>query len=230
MLQKQSKISRLCKADWEGIDRLKLTSERFVDHLDSAFSRYKALHAQYDDLLEHLEFEHPSYYRAFRVPESTNGMTRVEKKGRDVGPHYLLNQWVRGWNAGIFKNSAHVREASEVWEMTQDARQVQLSKWRSELLNEQILDFYAAAKIYNEGLDDLDRIFNQNTAAILKTKRIIACTTTAAAKYREDIQAAYPGVVLVEEAGEILESHVLTALGSNTKQLILIGDHQYVLV
>ncbi|KAI0954385.1 hypothetical protein AcV7_007636 [Taiwanofungus camphoratus] len=226
MLQKQSKISRLCKADWEGIDRLKLTSERFVDHLDSAFSRYKALHAQYDDLLEHLEFEHPSYYRAFRVPESTNGMTRVEKKGRDVGPHYLLNQWVRGWNAGIFKNSAHVREASEVWEMTQDARQVQLSKWRSELLNEQILDFYAAAKIYNEGLDDLDRIFNQNTAAILKTKRIIACTTTAAAKYREDIQAAYPGVVLVEEAGEILESHVLTALGSNTKQLILIGDHQ----
>jgi superfamily I DNA and/or RNA helicase len=33
-------------------------------------------------------------------------------------------------------------------------------------------------------------------------------------------------VLLVEEAGEILESHILTALGSRTKQLILIGDHK----
>lgn len=54
------------------------------------------------------------------------------------------------------------------------------------------------------------------------------CTTTAAAKYREDINAAEPDILLVEEAGEILESHILTAMGRSTKQLILIGDHQYV--
>jgi len=33
-------------------------------------------------------------------------------------------------------------------------------------------------------------------------------------------------IVLVEEAGEILESHILTALGPETQQLILIGDHK----
>jgi superfamily I DNA and/or RNA helicase len=33
-------------------------------------------------------------------------------------------------------------------------------------------------------------------------------------------------VVLVEEAGEILEAHILTALGPATQQLTLIGDHQ----
>lgn len=32
--------------------------------------------------------------------------------------------------------------------------------------------------------------------------------------------------MLVEEAGEILEAHVITALGPSTQQLILIGDHQ----
>lgn len=33
-------------------------------------------------------------------------------------------------------------------------------------------------------------------------------------------------IVLVEEAGEILEAHILTSLGPSTQQLILIGDHQ----
>ncbi len=32
-------------------------------------------------------------------------------------------------------------------------------------------------------------------------------------------------VVVVEEAAEVLESHVLSALSSSVEQLILIGDH-----
>ncbi|KAF5857988.1 hypothetical protein ETB97_004987 [Aspergillus alliaceus] len=44
--------------------------------------------------------------------------------------------------------------------------------------------------------------------------------------YTEDIRAVSPGIVLLEEAGEILESHVLAAINSETKQLVLIGDHQ----
>jgi superfamily I DNA and/or RNA helicase len=72
----------------------------------------------------------------------------------------------------------------------------------------------------------LEHIFGQKNAAILRSKRIIGCTTTAAAKYSEGIQMASPGVLLVEEAGEILESHVLTAMGDKTQQLILIGDHK----
>ncbi|KAF8958975.1 P-loop containing nucleoside triphosphate hydrolase protein [Flammula alnicola] len=45
-------------------------------------------------------------------------------------------------------------------------------------------------------------------------------------KYTRNIHEAAPDVVLVEEAGEILESHVITALGHAAKQLILIGDHK----
>lgn len=45
---------------------------------------------------------------------------------------------------------------------------------------------------------------------------------------RELIRAARPSVLLVEEAGEILESHVLTALSDGVEHVILIGDHKYV--
>ncbi|KAL4901193.1 P-loop containing nucleoside triphosphate hydrolase protein [Aspergillus multicolor] len=44
--------------------------------------------------------------------------------------------------------------------------------------------------------------------------------------HARDLGAVSPRIVLLEEAGEILELHVLTALGSHTKQLIMIGDHQ----
>lgn len=61
---------------------------------------------------------------------------------------------------------------------------------------------------------------------LVQSKRIIACTTTAASMYASEIQSAAPGVIIVEEAGEILESHILAAMGSTTKQLIQIGDHK----
>ncbi len=61
---------------------------------------------------------------------------------------------------------------------------------------------------------------------ILSTARIIGCTTTGAASYRESLAAAKPGIVVVEEAGEILEAHVLSSLSPVTKQLVMIGDHK----
>jgi hypothetical protein len=57
-------------------------------------------------------------------------------------------------------------------------------------------------------------------------QRIIGCTITEAAKYNEIIQTAKPDILLVEEAGEILESRILTSLNPKTKQIILIGDHK----
>ena len=52
---------------------------------------------------------------------------------------------------------------------------------------------------------------------------MIGATTSGAAKNKAMLDAAEATVVLVEEAGEILESHVITSLSSATKHLILIG-------
>jgi hypothetical protein len=85
-----------------------------------------------------------------------------------------------------------------------------------------------SVKQYDKCQTELQRKFEEGNVDILRSKRIIGCTTTGAAKYKESIQAASPEVLLVEEAGEILESHVITALGADSKQMILIGDHKYV--
>ncbi len=51
-------------------------------------------------------------------------------------------------------------------------------------------------------------------------------TTTGAAKFKDILKNVNAEVVMVEEAAEVLESHIVTALTRSTKQLILIGDHQ----
>lgn len=59
----------------------------------------------------------------------------------------------------------------------------------------------------------------------IKKKRIIGMTTTFAARNSALSKMLKPGIILVEEASEVLESQVLASLTKDTKQLILIGDH-----
>ena len=61
---------------------------------------------------------------------------------------------------------------------------------------------------------------------ILKDVDVIGMTTSGAAKHRRTLQEIKPKIVIVEEAAEVLEGHVLTALSSRTEHLILIGDHK----
>lgn len=54
-------------------------------------------------------------------------------------------------------------------------------------------------------------------------------TTTGAAKYSHLIKHMNPRIVVVEEAAEVLEAHIVTSLTETVQHLILIGDHQVLL-
>ena len=191
-----------------------------------AFMNYTNL--THRELLEHLAFEDPEYYEAFCIPMSTDDMTIVGRGGRAVKETYLLERWVSGKDGGIFSQSYVVKTAPEVWEMPHRNRQAKMKSWSEQIVGDRAQNISALGREYNEHIRDLSRTFRRKHAAKLSGKRIIGCTTTAAAMYRESIQANSPDALLVEEAGEILESHVLTALCPATTQLILIGDHKCV--
>ncbi|KAH7925247.1 P-loop containing nucleoside triphosphate hydrolase protein [Leucogyrophana mollusca] len=216
----------LSKADWSIIDHLKADSEDLCERLEKVFDQYKAATIQAADILRHLEFNDSAYFDAFRVPESDDGMTQVDRHGRAIDFRFLFNHWSKGWDAGMFRDHPQIRDASEIWGMPKPQRLKLIEKWSTDIRKELVAEMCAIGKNYNGRQAHLARKFSENVTATLKMKRIIGCTTTGAAKYSEDIRAAAPDVLLVEEAGEILESHVLTALGEKTKQLILIGDHK----
>ncbi|XP_043365785.1 NFX1-type zinc finger-containing protein 1-like [Dermochelys coriacea] len=79
---------------------------------------------------------------------------------------------------------------------------------------------------YEKKAAQLAELTFQEDLRVLKRSRVIGMTTTGAAKYRKLLQKIQPHTVIVEEAAEILEAHVLTCLTPACKHLILIGDHQ----
>ncbi|EJD38161.1 P-loop containing nucleoside triphosphate hydrolase protein [Auricularia subglabra TFB-10046 SS5] len=205
-------------------DESRTMAEINIQDVGRYYGNY-AVPVSMDEIMAYLEFEAPDYFEAFTVPSSEDGMIQVDSHGRDLTSTYLIDRWQRGEHAGIFRK--HPNFQSPIWKMVRPSRHEMLAGWRNEIAKENAANLQSSIGRYNKVIGDIVALGSERDASKLRDKRIIACTTTGAAKYTEMIQAAAsPHVVLVEEAGEILESHVLTALGPETRQLILIGDHK----
>ncbi|XP_048877737.1 NFX1-type zinc finger-containing protein 1 [Brienomyrus brachyistius] len=79
---------------------------------------------------------------------------------------------------------------------------------------------------YQEAAERLAEIQLRRDLCVLREAKVIGMTTTGAAKYRRILQEVRPRLVIVEEAAEVLEAHIITTLSQACQHLILIGDHQ----
>jgi SpoVK/Ycf46/Vps4 family AAA+-type ATPase len=228
MLREQA-VVKLDQTQWAQIDKLKQKLQKHETRLQDVFKRFRAANVQKIHLMEFLEFlsEDLPFFDAFTVPkDKEDGMTRVGKKGKAMSPFYLLDRWTRGEDNPGSLHHLQPKGAAAVWKMPLESRQAAMIRWKTAILDDLVNEIRDTGRQYNLDQIELDRVFGERDAGIIKTKRIIACTTNGAAKYSPAIHAALPGVVLVEEAGEILEAHILTSLGPHTEQLIMIGDHK----
>lgn len=226
-LSEQRISYRRSHTSWSVINSLRSRADELKNDLVSAFSTYEKFAVNIGTILEFLEFEHPVFYDAFIPADQGDGMVTVGAHGKAVSPHFLFDIWSQGKNPGVLANIKELPEESQrVWKIDQATRQAHIQEWTRSLYEEQVTNTQTLAQQFDAAQDRVERVWNEKTSAILRTKRIIGCTTTGAAMYARDIRQAKPGIVLLEEAGEILESHVLTAMGPETKQLVLIGDHQ----
>lgn len=227
-LYDQSVSYRTTQETWKMIDILKSKTNELAGQLQDAFTICVSAKVSKAELMEYLEFlsDGTPFYEAFTVPRDQDEMVTVGKGGKEVDEFYLLDRWFSGNdNAGIFKDSIPT-SSKQLWHMKAPDRHAIIATWRLNMLKDQVSNFCEVSQKYNDYQSRLDRILKRNNSQIIGSKRIIGCTTTAAAKYSQELQAASRDVLLVEEAGEILESHILTALGTETEQLILIGDHK----
>lgn len=80
-------------------------------------------------------------------------------------------------------------------------------------------EFRKDYKLYSEMRDIQD-------TQIMKDALVVGMTTTAAARLKSSLQALKSPIVIVEEAAEVLEAHIVCSLTNCCKHLILIGDHQ----
>eukprot|EP00029_Vermamoeba_vermiformis_P008219 TRINITY_DN3782_c0_g1_i1.p1 TRINITY_DN3782_c0_g1~~TRINITY_DN3782_c0_g1_i1.p1 ORF type:complete len:1656 (-),score=450.40 TRINITY_DN3782_c0_g1_i1:84-5051(-) len=119
-------------------------------------------------------------------------------------------------------------EATDAWSIRDRKERIKLykywvhryRKYEVEAYLEEICADYEKLCSEKKVLDEELQVQVLNEAAV------IGMTTTGVAKFQRLIHAVQPEIVIVEEAAEVLEAHIVTVLSAATKHVILIGDHQ----
>jgi hypothetical protein len=185
-------------------------------------------HVHPEEILEMLEFSdfEMKYWSAFQVPDNEQIAGR---KGGALRSTDVYDEWLRGKQLSkLGMLAAHMGdEERAVWnKIAPKDRLVLHNQWKDQIRREKINEFAQLAETANNHYRRIESLLKESKRDIVKSRRIIGCTTTGAAMYQSIIRAAEPDIVLVEEAGEILEAHIITSLGPSVQQLILIGDHK----
>ena len=79
---------------------------------------------------------------------------------------------------------------------------------------------------YASACGEYQRARTELDYAVMCKTHIVGMTTTGASKYHAILQKLRPKIIIVEEAAEVLECHIVTTLTASTQQVIMIGDHQ----
>jgi hypothetical protein len=176
---------------------------------------------------------YPNQCDFLSLPKWDDGFTVVGPSGRKgVAKDFLWNAWKGGEGYPIFL-LAHRKKMPEdfenFWKMPQDQRLEFVGAIEREVTTIEGPVIRAAVNELSALSREKQELRQEKDLQILRNARVIGATTSGAARYRELLSAIAPGVVIVEEAGEVLEAHVLSALSTeteDTKHLVLIGDHK----
>ncbi|KAM0516959.1 hypothetical protein ACHAPE_005071 [Trichoderma viride] len=195
--------------------------------LDRLLHQLAKRHVYPQEILDMLEFSasEMSFWDAFQVPAQEK---IAGKKNKSLRPVDVYDYWVQGKELSSLGmlGATMSDEERAVWRVPPETRLDCHNLWKCQIQRDKINEFAQQAETANNHYRRTESLLKESKRDIVKSRRIIGCTTTGAAMYQSIIRAAKPDIVLVEEAGEILEAHVITALSPSVQQLILIGDHK----
>ena len=192
--------------------------------IEEAVKKLQKSRMNWHQLKHFLQVEDPDSLEQLerQQPDDQDGFVIADGKGGKIEEDYLYRRWLSGKDPTPFSTLSD----RQLWKLDA-AQRVDLSKqWLTSFQREAKNALIAAKQDYDRVDSELTSLKNVQERAVLQRARVIGATTTGAAKYRELLEVSKPGVLIIEEAGEVLEAHVLSSLVSNIKHVIMIGDHK----
>ena len=113
----------------------------------------------------------------------------------------------------------------DLWCLRIDDRLALYKHWSNEFRNIFRETIETLKNEYNKISTEINELRMQEDRMVMQNSFIIAMTTTGSARYHNILKDIGPKIVIVEEAAEVFESHIVSALSKDCEHLILIGDH-----
>jgi hypothetical protein len=189
-----------------------------IDALLGAFASICTQPAVKDHLYQH----HPTYHAQLFSSVDDEGYTLVRR-----GKETILDSWLRT----SFPGSWRPRGLADLCDvnlhhMSMVERWVVFNSWIAEMKYELDEKLNHALMSYDETKKRLNDITTELNLRVLQQANIIGVTTSGLARNLELLCGVNAKVLICEEAGEVLEAHMLTALLPSVEHCMLIGDHQ----
>ncbi|GJP50064.1 hypothetical protein CLOM_g9208 [Closterium sp. NIES-68] len=111
------------------------------------------------------------------------------------------------------------------WATSAQERRKLVEHWVGEVRATANAAIQAEVESYSRKVRERSELQQVEDLQVLRRAQVVGMTTSGVAKMQRLITALGPRVVIVEEAAEVLEAHILTSLTPQTQHVILIGDH-----
>jgi hypothetical protein len=139
--------------------------------------------------------------------DSSNTMAN-EPNEPNENDYHILERWTKEDDVSMWPLSARLQAHK---------------RWVNQRNTEIEATIVECMRRYVEISKDIRKIWTTHEAKICRENRVVGMTSTAAAKYHDLLEAMKPRIMVVEEAAEMLESHIISALTKSLEHLILIG-------
>lgn len=231
----RSKSDRLADVNLrEVVQRLDLTktekSERFrlTKEVEDEVTELKLILRSMSELGSQSSIE--DYLREWHPQHHHQLFSKIDEEGfvtvnRHQGSE--LQQWLTAvpWDQKKPRPIAELENA-DLHRMTARERRRLHREWTAKAAEKVREKFYTALAAYNKAKEELDNIRTETDQRVLRQANIIGITTSGLARNLDLLRRVNAKVLLCEGAGEVLESHLSTALLPSVEHAILIGDHQ----
>ena len=179
--------------------------------------------AHWSNVREYLEtHQHGHFQQLFGRGVDENGFREVKGKKFNI-----LNSWIRG----APKRKTSARTVSELLnvalnDMSSVERSALHKHWVEQTTSELSRRLLHLLDSYRDIRDSLRKCHQELDLRCLRRAHVVGVTTTGLARNLDVLRRVRAKVVMIEEAGEVLEAHTLTALLPSVEHAILIGDHE----
>ena len=221
-LQNVSKEIRSTKA--EGYEKFLLfdKSNLVLDRIEELMPALRDP-GRWSNVEEYLKSHQYSHFQQlFGREVDENGFQEVKAEKSK-----MLRRWIHGAPKHLTSTRAVPEQLNaDLNSMSSLERSALHNHWVQQSTREFSRRFLHLVDSYRDIQDSLKKYHQELDLRCLLRAHVIGVTTTGLARNLDVLRRVRAKVLMIEEAGEVLEAHTLTALLPSVEHAILIGDHE----
>lgn len=169
----------------------------------------------------------PHHHRElFEQSVDADGFQQVRSR-QAKNPQTVLRNWPsEGRSNSGAPRSAKVLKGASLASMSKDERYKLRRIWENDFQQELEDKLMEAVETQSDFKLQKEALSEETDLRCLRAANVIIMTTSGLAMHLNMLRKLHSRVLLCEEAGEVLEAHLLTTLLPSIEHAILIGDHE----